>query len=60
MNETSSIHITVAPILADAKTLVIYRDNGEEVVVKITNAGTLSSEKKLNVEEVNFIRENYL
>jgi predicted transcriptional regulator len=60
MNETSSAHITVAPTLADAKTLVIYRDNGEEVVVKITDKGTLASEKKLSLEEVNFIKENYL
>lgn len=60
MNEPSLSHITVAPTLADAKTLVIYRDNGEEVVVKITNKGTLSSEKKLSIDEVNFLKENYL
>lgn len=60
MNKTSSVHIIVAPTLSDAKTIVIYRDNGEEIIVKITDKGTLASEKKLNVEEVNFIKEHYL
>ena len=60
MNKTSSVHIIVAPNLSDAKTIVIYRDNGEEIIVKITDKGTLASEKKLNVEEVNFIKEHYL
>lgn len=52
--------ITIAPTLADAKTLVFYRDNGEEVVVKITDKDMLSSVKKLNPDEINFIKENYL
>jgi len=60
MNEPYIKHIIVSPILSDAKTLIIYRDNGDEIVVKITDKGTFSSEKKLTIEEVNFIRENYL
>ena len=60
MNDFPPTNITVAPTLADTKTLVIYRENGEEVAVKITDKGTLASEKKLSLEEVDFIKENYL
>nr|WP_315173620.1 hypothetical protein [uncultured Flavobacterium sp.] len=53
--------IIIAPTLADASTVVIYRSNGEEIVVKLyKEKGTLASEKKLIPEEVNFIKENYL
>lgn len=62
MNEPSYLkHITVAPTLADAKTLIVYRDNGEEIVAKInTENKTISSEKKLNPDEIDFIKEAYL
>jgi hypothetical protein len=61
MNQHLLKYITIAPTLADAKTLVIYRDNGEEIVVKTNNEkGTIVSEKKLSPEEVYFIKENYL
>lgn len=53
--------IIIAPTLADASTVVIYRSNGEEIVVKLyKEKGTVASEKKLNPEEVNFIKEHYL
>lgn len=53
--------IIVAPILSDAKTLIVYRDNGEEIVAKIdTEKKTITSEKKLNLNEVNYIKESYL
>ena len=57
----TSISVTVAPILADPCSLVIYRDSGEEVVVKINKEiKTMSSSIKMTIDEVNFIRENYL
>lgn len=53
--------IVIAPILADASTVVIYRSNGEEIIVKLyKEKGTVASEKKLSDEEVDFIKENYL
>ncbi len=53
--------IIIAPTLADASIVVIYRNNGEEIVIKLyKEKGTLASEKKLISEEVNFIKENYL
>jgi hypothetical protein len=61
MNETFLEHITVAPTLSDPNTLVIYRGNGQEIVVIINNeAKSIRSEAKLDIEEVDFIRENYL
>jgi len=57
MNES----IIIVPTLADASTVVIYRSNGEEIVVKLyKEKGTVASKKKLSPEEVNFIKENYL
>jgi hypothetical protein len=53
--------IIVAPILSDAKTLILYRDNGEEILAKInTENKTITSEKKLNPDEIDFIKDNYL
>lgn len=53
--------IIIAPTLADPSIVIIYRSNGEEIVIKLyKEKGTLSSEKKLIPEEVNFIKENYL
>lgn len=53
--------ITIAPILSDTNTIVIYRNNGEEIVVKLNRENkTILSAKKLQIDEVNFIRENYL
>jgi len=55
------LNITVAPILENDSTLIIYRNNGEEVVVKINKeTKTISSNKKIDIDEVNFIRDNYL
>lgn len=55
------ILITIAPIMSDPWTLVIYRDNGEEIVVKINKESkSLATSKRLTIEEVNFIKENYL
>jgi hypothetical protein len=59
MNEQNSI--IVSPMLSEPNTLVIYRDNGEEVVVKIyKEKETMGSNKKMTIEEVNYIRQNYL
>lgn len=59
MNQSTLI--IVAPILSDPNTVVIYRDNGEELAVKINKeTKTLSSSIKISIEEVNFIKENYL
>ena len=59
MNQQSLV--TVAPVLSDPHTLVIYRDNGQEIIVKVnTESKTLASAHKINIEEVKFIRENYL
>jgi hypothetical protein len=56
-----TISVTVAPILAEPDTLVIYRDSGEEIVVKINKESkTMASSIKITIDEVNFIRENYL
>lgn len=53
--------IIVAPILSDAKTLIVYRDNGEEIVIKINAENkTISSEIKLTIDEVNYLRDSYL
>lgn len=53
--------IIIAPTLADASTVIIYRSNGEEIVVKLyKEKKTLAAEKKLSIEEVDFIKENYL
>lgn len=53
--------IIIAPTLADSSTVVIYRSNGEEIVVKLyKEKKTLASEKKLSIKEVDFIKENYL
>jgi len=60
MNELI-VTITIAPTLTDTNTLVIYRDNGEEVVVKVfKESKTMSASQKITPDEVNFIRENYL
>lgn len=59
MEETALI--IIAPILSDPYTFVIYRDSGEEIIVKINNqTKTLSSVQKITIDEVNFIRDNYL
>lgn len=47
--------------MTDPNSLVIYRDSGEEIIVKINKqTKTMASAQKLTIEEVNFIRENYL
>jgi hypothetical protein len=38
--------IIIAPTLADASTVVIYRSNGEEIVVNYKEKKTLASGKK--------------
>lgn len=59
MNQQSLV--IVAPLLSDPNSLVIYRDNGEEIIVKVNHESkTIASAKKLDIKEVNFIRENYL
>jgi hypothetical protein len=59
MNDQSTI--TIAPLLSDAKCLIIYRQSGEEVIVVINDKNNeIKSKIKLTLDEVNFIRENYL
>lgn len=61
MEELSLITITIAPILSDPYTLIIYRDSGEEIIVKVNKENkTIASVQKITIDEVNFIRENYL
>lgn len=53
--------VTIAPLLTEPNTLVIYRENGEEIIVKVNMENkTIASAHKINIEEVNFVRENYL
>lgn len=53
--------ITIAPVLSDPYTLVIYRDNGQEIIVKVNKENkSMACNQKLDIDEVNFIRENYL
>ena len=53
--------IVIAPTLADHSVVVIYRSNGDEITVKLhKEKKTLASEKKLTIEEVNFIKVNFL
>ena len=61
MNEGPVKNIIIAPTLADATRLIIYRNNGEEIIVRIDqHKKTIASAHKINIEEVNFVRENYL
>lgn len=54
-------HITTAPILSDNSRIVVYRDNGEEIEVKLNReTKTIESKTKLHENEVRFIKENYL
>lgn len=58
MNESL---ITIAPTLSDPNILVIYRNNSDEIVVKVNKeTKSISSNKKLEENEVIFIREKYL
>ena len=55
------LKIIVAPILSDGSTLVIYRDSGEEIIVKINKLNkSMTSIIKLKEQEFDFIKENYL
>jgi len=59
--EQECTNIIIAPTISDVSTLIIYRDSGEEVVLKINlEKRTMYSVVKLKIEEVNYIRENYL
>ena len=61
MNEGPVKNIIIAPTLADATRLIIYRNNGEEIIVRIDqHKKTLASNNKLEVYEIDFIKNNYL
>jgi|LakMenEpi03Oct11_1017367.scaffolds.fasta_scaffold00942_6 hypothetical protein len=60
MNEP--LLVTIAPMMSDPRALVIYRESGEEIIVKINqeNKASISCNQRLTIDEVNFIRKNYL
>ena len=61
MNEAPVKNIIIAPTLADATRLIIYRNNGEEIIVRIDqHEKTLASNNKLEIYEIDFIKNNYL
>jgi hypothetical protein len=61
MNDTDLNQIIIAPMLCNLSTIVVYRNNSEEVVVNINKKSkTFTSNKKLNTDEVDFIQNNYL
>jgi hypothetical protein len=61
MIEDSVKNITVAPTLADSTKLIIYRNNGEEIVLTINKqTKTVASTYRLEIEEIDFIKNNYL
>lgn len=59
MNKTALV--TIASILSEPNTLVIYRNSGDEIIVRINKeTKSISSSKKLEEYEINFIKEKYL
>jgi len=57
MNEGPVKNIIIAPTLADATRLIIYRNNGEEIIVRIDqHKKTLASNNKLEIYEIDFIK----
>jgi hypothetical protein len=59
MNKTALV--TIASILSEPNTLVIYRNSGDEIIVRINKQiKSISSSKKLEEYEINFIKEKYL
>lgn len=61
ITEIVNKHVLITPMLYNLSMLVIYRENGEEVPVKINKQfKTLSANIKLSPEEANYIIDNYL